>query len=506
MIDRYDPQATTRILMGQPQPSRLASTNTRFLLVFGFLGTLVLSALTMGVAAVEITRVEQDILLVADESQQATYFLGDVGEQLARLRSHVALGLRETPAKFGERAATIAAIQSILDTALGEIPVHLEHGLVRDWGALQPEVRRLRQTYVDAADALRAGESWRASEILEQEAVAATAVHDSLDELLETHRDVVQTRLDAAHRRASLVRRLAAWLGGVFVTGLLAIWGSLVVLLGRQRRRLDEHAKRLEAINADLDAFAGRVAHDLKNALAPVQIAPALLRRAQDPNRVLDVADRLERCSRKAVAVLDALLAFSRASGTVDPGESAPLSVAVQSVLEELAPEIERLAVAVEVADLPQLRVRCSPGLLHIVLANLCGNAIKYLEGQPERRVRISAQRDGPQCRIDVEDTGPGIPKGAQQRIFEPFYRVEGTVAPGTGIGLATVRRVVEQRGGHITVTSVEGHGARFQVWLPVAAEVNAAVDAAPVDRIGRFGAALADAQASSRSEAPLRD
>jgi signal transduction histidine kinase len=107
--------------------------------------------------------------------------------------------------------------------------------------------------------------------------------------------------------------------------------------------------------------------------------------------------------------------------------------------------------------------------LLHILLANLCGNAVKFLEGQRERRVRISASVDGSSCRIDVEDSGPGIPEPAQEHLFEPFYRVEGSHVPGTGIGLATARRIVESRGGRIAVTSALGQGARFSVWLPLA-------------------------------------
>ena len=137
--------------------------------------------------------------------------------------------------------------------------------------------------------------------------------------------------------------------------------------------------------------------------------------------------------------------------------------------MDELAPLAATLGISFEVEEVPDLQVRCSPGLLHIVLANLCGNAVKYLEGQAERRVRISAQRDDSWCRIEVEDTGPGIPIEAQEKIFEPFFRVEGTRAPGTGVGLATVRRILDARGGRIAVESAEGRGSRFLVWLSLA-------------------------------------
>ena len=78
--------------------------------------------------------------------------------------------------------------------------------------------------------------------------------------------------------------------------------------------------------------------------------------------------------------------------------------------------------------------------------------------------------RGGYELRID--DTGPGIPEDARERIFEPFYRVPGTVASGTGIGLATVRRVVDVYGGRISVESTLGSHSSFRVWLPLAGEV----------------------------------
>jgi len=141
----------------------------------------------------------------------------------------------------------------------------------------------------------------------------------------------------------------------------------------------------------------------------------------------------------------------------------------VKDIIDEISPLAARLDVSVRVEDVPDVQVACSSGLLHILLANLCGNAVKYLEGQRERRVSISANVEDSACRIDVEDTGPGIPRSAQDRVFEPFYRVEGTGVPGSGIGLATSRRIAESRGGRITVTSTLGRGSCFSVWLPLA-------------------------------------
>jgi len=246
---------------------------------------------------------------------------------------------------------------------------------------------------------------------------------------------------------------------------------ALAVLIGwmtrrvrRYERRLQELANQLSARNRDLDAFAGRVAHDLKNAISPVALSLSVLRRESDPNRVHAIVERADASSRKAAHIIDALLAFSRASGSPGEDEFSEVRPVVDSILDDIIPVERDMVVDVNV---PEVGVRCSPELLQVVLANIIGNAVKYLEGHREKRISISAAPDGGGCHIEVADTGPGIPQDAQTRIFEPFYRVEGTRAPGTGIGLATVRRIVEARGGRVGVESTEGVGSRFHIWLP---------------------------------------
>ena len=248
----------------------------------------------------------------------------------------------------------------------------------------------------------------------------------------------------------------------------LLIWRGIRELT-RGKALVETSLARVEQSNRDLDAFAGRVAHDLRGVLGPVLMAPKLLRadnvsadRAQRLARTLDLA------VERAVGLMDALLAFSRAGATPDVSASASARRAIAEVVDWLAPSVAQADARV-LTDVDDAEVCCPAGLLHIVVANLVGNSLKFIQGRSVREVQIKGRLSRGGYELRIEDTGPGIPPDAQARIFEPFYRVPGTRVSGTGIGLATVRRVVDVYGGRIAVESIVGEGSTFQVWLPLA-------------------------------------
>jgi signal transduction histidine kinase len=113
--------------------------------------------------------------------------------------------------------------------------------------------------------------------------------------------------------------------------------------------------------------------------------------------------------------------------------------------------------------------VACNEGLLTAALSNLVRNALTHMDGAPNKHVDIIAADDGDRVRIEVRDDGPGLPPGSEATVFDPFVRGPGATSSGLGLGLATVKRIVESHGGAVGVESHAGVGCRFWMALPKA-------------------------------------
>lgn len=337
------------------------------------------------------------------------------------------------------------------------------------WRTADAQLTSLERAEAAVLELSRKNENERAQSALRDLHSRYEDLEGVLQRLIELNR---QGALDSMGRVQGLQAETnrviwAVAIAGVVALAVLGVW--LLQRISTYERSLADYSAELEQRNRDLDAFAGRVAHDLKNALARTASSPWLLRQGpHDSARVLGVADKLETSTRSIVSMLDALLAFSRGSQTVDAEEIASLRLVLNGVVEEVTPLASKLDAKLDIDSIPDVSLRCSAGLLHIVLANVVGNALKYLQSRQQRRVSVSAHVDGESCRIVVSDTGPGIPADALEKIFQPFYRVKGTRAEGTGIGLATVRRIVDARGGRIGVESRPDSGSTFSIWLPL--------------------------------------
>jgi signal transduction histidine kinase len=243
----------------------------------------------------------------------------------------------------------------------------------------------------------------------------------------------------------------------------------------RQAQSLAEKSRAsLERRAEELELFAARVAHDLLSPLMTVAVALDLAdRRLTEPanSAARNAVARGSRTLQRVRRFVSDLLEFARAGAMPPPGVRANVDEAIRETADELTPIARDAGVDLRVELPPAVRdVACSPGVLTSVLSNLVQNAIKYIGEGEARRVSIRAADIENEVRIEVEDTGPGIPPADQDRLFEPYARGRDAKAPGLGLGLATVRRLVESHGGRVGVQSAPGRGSVFWFSVPIAA------------------------------------
>jgi signal transduction histidine kinase len=255
----------------------------------------------------------------------------------------------------------------------------------------------------------------------------------------------------------------------VLATSVVAV-GLLILLLYQFRRQ--EELGRLR------DDFVSGVSHELRTPLAQIRLLAELLRLdkvpAEDKERSLRIIDQE---SRRLSFLVESILSFTHAQH----GKLAPVSTDIAAEIAEIVSGFEPLAQSQGVRITTQLEqgivADVDRGALRQVLLNLLDNAVRY--GPPRGTVTITTSRAGEMWTLEVADEGPGVPVGERERIFSAYYRMKrdaGGAVGGTGIGLAVVRRLVEEHGGRVHVASANGGtGARFVVSLPVAAPVSPA-------------------------------
>ena len=226
--------------------------------------------------------------------------------------------------------------------------------------------------------------------------------------------------------------------------------------------------QELARSNAELLAFAHTVAHDLREPLRTISaFTQILVRRAQLDESDQAIVDFIVDGARRMTILLDHLLA----SATRDPSEMLrPVSLedAAAQALQNLSEAMEASNATVRVEPLPTVEGNeCD---LTRLFQNLIANALKY-RSEAAIEVGITAERFGPDWVIRVRDNGIGIPKEQHQFIFGIFARLHAEAIPGTGIGLATCKKIVEGLGGSIWVESEPGAGSTFCFSVPVSQE-----------------------------------
>jgi two-component system phosphate regulon sensor histidine kinase PhoR len=230
----------------------------------------------------------------------------------------------------------------------------------------------------------------------------------------------------------------------------------------------------LEMVDRAKSEFVRMVTHELRSPLSAVQSMLRILEQGYVGPMTSKQQDLIQRSQRR-VSFLLALVKdlLELAAGKMEQLQAEKTEVVlneiIAKVMELMRAGIEEkgLEVTVEIAKEPLVLVGIEDGLERVFM-NLVSNAVKYTP--PGGSVGVRAWTENDEIRVEVSDTGIGIPKEALPRIFAEFYRAKNAKAiemEGTGLGLAIARDVVEQHGGQISVKSAVGEGTTFHVILP---------------------------------------
>ncbi len=244
----------------------------------------------------------------------------------------------------------------------------------------------------------------------------------------------------------------------------------------RAEEALQQRTMELERSNADLEQFAYVASHDLQEPLRMVASFTQLLADRYGSN--LDdearefISFAVEGANRMQ-ALIEGLLSFARVKTRakelrpIDSGAALQRSLrSLRVALQESGAEVSSEPLPIVLADEPQIEQ---------LFQNLIGNALKFRSQSTPPHVRVSAQPNGTECTFAVRDNGIGIDPRFNERIFAIFQRLHSrSEYPGTGIGLAICKKIVERHGGRIWVESEVGQGATFYFTLPIADRIEA--------------------------------
>jgi PAS domain S-box-containing protein len=389
----------------------------------------------------------------------------------ARKESELALTRRE--AELKARLAQIETIYRAVPIGLGYVDSALR--LVELNEALAAVTGRPKEASIGRtpSDVLPAPLGERVAHLFtqvlrEQVPVSAVEFSDDIDAESEAHRDWLGSFypvIDDGRVQGIIVALLD-------VTPIKAAQRKLVEANELLEQRIEQRTAQIREANEELRAFAHTVAHDLRAPLRNVEgFATALLEdeaeRMSEDGRLF--AGRIVAAVTRMDRLITDLLAYSRLSRAEMQLDRVDAQRAVDTALRDLETQIADSRARIEVVQ-PLPAVLANQAILVQVLDNLIANAVKFVAPGVAPRVRISGSNGGATSILRIEDNGIGIAPDHHEHVFGVFERLHGQEQyPGTGIGLAIVRKGIERMGGSVRIMPRQEGGTAFVLTLPSA-------------------------------------
>lgn len=449
-----------------PQPRTDPSGRLLVLLLVTVMGGFVFASLLAQQTSAQVASLSETL---ASTSSPSVERLAHLRSSVFQVELNLSEYLRTASSAEGGRRGFEASLDSLARATKAYLDLPLLPGEKPYWGETQASLIRFEASVRSTAELARSGD------------VSAARREYSAD-VRQAGERLVQSSLSGIEFHAQRSREIAnqikevRWrslvlgdvLSGACVT--LGVMGLFLVLrqFRRHRALVEAHARFHETRANELEQFAGRVAHDIRNPLSAASMAAHLGLRLTEDGGLKDLLVRIVRSLSRADAITTALLEFARSGAQPEPGARATPSEVLNDVLREISPDAEQQRIEIQVQPVPPVMVACSSGVYWSVLSNLVRNAIKYMGDAATRRISVRVSIEGNEVRTEVADTGPGIASDSLGSLFEPYFRLgRDRAKEGLGLGLATVKKLVEGHHGAVGVSSEPGAGSTFWFTLP---------------------------------------
>ena len=281
-----------------------------------------------------------------------------------------------------------------------------------------------------------------------------------------------QGNLDPRHSFESWQEKLRGYCEPwhpLVIEGVQELRTAVLGIVLRKAEELAQLAGELRRSNKELEAFSYSVSHDLRAPLRHIAGYSELLGEIEGQSlseRGRRFLQHIEEAAHFAGSLVDNLLNFSQMGRSALRLSEVDLNALVEAIRSELAPDYQNREIVWDIAQLP--KVVGDPAFINMALHNLLANAIKYTRGRTPARIGISAVQHPGETEICIRDNGVGFDMAYANKLFGVFQRLHRMEDfEGTGIGLASVRRIIERHDGRVWAHGKVGQGATFHFTLP---------------------------------------